>query len=86
MTNTAETLELHEETDCFEKEEAQIIEKIGSCFRNSQINITVLGNVPKRKLLEEAAKVYKALSIFKTHIIANTGAFVVTNRLGSTIY
>ena len=44
--------------------------------------------VPKKKLLDEAAKVDKVLSKFKTHSITKTnelfyaGAFVVTNRLG----
>ena len=47
--------------------------------------------VPKKKLLEEAAKVDKVLSKFKTHSITKTnelfyaGAFVVTNRLGVKI-
>ena len=47
--------------------------------------------VPKKKLLEEAAKVDKVLSKFKTDSITKTnelfyaGAFVVTNRLGVKI-
>ena len=50
--------------------------------------LQTLRNVPKKKLLEETAKVDKALSKFKTHSITKTnelfyaGAFVVTNRLG----
>ena len=48
-------------------------------------------NVPKKKLLEETAKVDKFLSMFKTHSITKTnelfyaGACVVTNRLGVKI-
>ena len=48
-------------------------------------------NVPKKKLLEETAKVDKVLSKFKTHSITKTnelfyaGAFLVTNRLGVKI-
>ena len=47
--------------------------------------------MPKKKLLEEAAKVDKVLSKFKAHNITKTnelfyaGAFVVTNRLGVKI-
>ena len=47
--------------------------------------------MPKKKLLEETAKVVKVLSKFKTHSITKTnelfytGAFVVTNRLGVKI-
>ena len=48
-------------------------------------------NVPKKKLLEDTAKVDKVLSKFKTHSITKTnelfyaGAVVVTNRLGVKI-
>ena len=47
--------------------------------------------MPKKKLLEETAKVDKVLSKFKTHSITKTNelfyarAFVVTNRLGVKI-
>ena len=47
--------------------------------------------MPKKKLLEEAAKVDKVLSKFKAHSITktnelfNAGAVVVTNRLGVKI-
>ena len=47
--------------------------------------------MPKKKLLEETAKVDKDLSKFKTHSITKTnelsyaGAFVVTNRFGVKI-
>ena len=47
--------------------------------------------MPKKKLLEETAKVDKVLGKFKTHSITKTnelfyaGAFVVTNRLGEKI-
>ena len=47
--------------------------------------------MPKKKLLEETAKVDKVLSKFKTHNITKTselfyaGAVVVTNRLGVKI-
>ena len=47
--------------------------------------------MPKKKLLEETAKVDQILSTFKTHSITKTnelfyaGAVVVTNRLGVKI-
>ena len=47
--------------------------------------------MPKKKLLEETAKVDKGLSKFKTHSITKTnemfytGAVVVTSRLGVKI-
>ena len=48
-----------------------------------------LRNVPKKKLLEETAKVDKVLSKFKTHSITKTNelfyAGAVTNRLGVKI-
>ena len=53
--------------------------------------LPALRTVSKKKLLEEAAKVDKVLSKFKTHSITKTnelfyaGAFVVTNRLGVKI-
>ena len=51
--------------------------------------LPALRNVPKRKLLEETAKVDKVLSIThsitKTNELLYTGAVVVTNRLGVKI-
>ena len=47
--------------------------------------------MPKKKLLEQTAKVDKVLSKFKTHSITKTnelfygGAVVVSNRLGGKI-
>ena len=56
--------------------------------RGRKDKLPALRNVPKKKLLEETAKVDKVFSKFKTHSITKTnelfyaGAFVVTNRLG----
>ena len=56
--------------------------------RGRKYKLQALRNVPKKKLLEETAKVDKVLSQFKTHSITKTnelfyaGAVVVTNRLG----
>ena len=59
--------------------------------RGRKDKLPALRNLPKKKLLEETAKVDKVLSKSKTHSITKTnelfyaGAFVVINRLGVTI-
>ena len=59
--------------------------------RGRNDKLPALVNVPKKKLLEEAVKIDKVLSKFKTHSITNTnklfyaGTAVVTNRLGVKI-
>ena len=59
--------------------------------RGRKDKLRALRNVPKKKLLEETAKVDKVLGKFKTHSITKTnellyaGAVVVTNRLGMKI-
>ena len=64
---------------------AEVIER----GRNNKL--PALRNVPKKKLLEETAKVDKVLSKFKTYSITKTnelfraGAVVVKNRLGVNI-
>ena len=73
-------LEADEEIGNLEEEEVAIIGEIA-----------VLRDIPKKKLLEETAKVDKVLCNFKTHSITKTnelfyaGAVVVTNRLGGKI-
>ena len=65
----------------------------GNCRSDSgkKDKLPALRNVPKKKLLEETAKVDQVLSKFKTHSIKKTnelfyaGAVVVTNRLGVKI-
>ena len=62
-----------------------------SLERGRKDKLPALRTVPKKKLLEEAAKVDKILSKFKTHSITKTnelfyrGAFAVINRLGVKI-
>ena len=79
----AETLD--EEEVVIVMESAKVIEK------GRKDNLPALRNVPKKKLLEETAKVDKVLSKFKTHSTTKinklfyAGAFVVTNRLGVKI-
>ena len=76
---------LHEEEVAIVMEIAEVIE------RGRKDKLPALRNVPKKKLLEETAKVDKVLSKFKTYSITKTnelfyaGAVVVTNRLGVKI-
>ena len=58
--------------------------------RGRKDKLPALTDVPKKKLLEETAKVDKVLSKFKTHSITKTNELfyagaVVTNRLGVKI-
>ena len=76
---------LHGEEVVFVMEIAEVIE------RGRKDKLPALRNVPKKKLLEETAKVDKVLSKFKTHSITKTnellyaGTVVATNRLGVKI-
>ena len=78
-----------EQSDSLHEEEVAIVMEIAEVIERGKKNkLTALRNVPKKKLLEETAKVDKVLSKFKTHSITKTneffyaGAVVVTNRLG----
>ena len=81
-----------EQTDSLDEEEAAIVMEIAEVIeRGRKDKLSPLRNVPKKKLLEETAKVDKVLSKFKTYNITKTnellyaGAAVVTNRLGVKI-
>ena len=81
-----------EQVDSLNEEEVAIIMEIPEVIeRGRKDKLPALRNVPKKKLLEETAKVDKVLSKFKTHSITKTnellyaGAFVVTNKLGVRI-
>ena len=80
------------QADSLDEEEVSIVIEIAEVIeRGRKDKLPALRPVPKKKLLEEAAKVEKVLSKFKTHGITKTnelfhaGAFVVTNRLGVKI-
>ena len=80
------------QADSLDEEEVAIVMEIAEVIERSRKDkLPALTNVPKKKLLEETAKVHKILSKFKTHSIKKTnelfyaGAFVVTNRLGVKI-
>ena len=81
-----------EQADSLDEEEVAIVMEIAEVIeKGSKDKLPALRNVPKKKLLEETAKVDKVLSKFKTHGITKTdelfyaGAFVVTNKLGVKI-
>ena len=81
-----------EQADSLNEEEVAIVMEIAEVIEKSRKDkLPALRNVPKKKLLEETAKVDKVLSKFKTHNITKTnelfyaGAFVVTNKLGVKI-
>ena len=74
-----------------EEEVAIVIEIAEVIERGRKDKLPAFRTVPKKKLLEETAKVDKVLSKFKTHSITKTnelfyaGAFAITNRLGVKI-
>ena len=81
-----------EQADSLDEEEVAIVMEIAEVIEKGRKDkLSALRNVPKKKLLEETAKVDKVLSKFKTHSITKTnelfyaGAFVVTNKLGVKI-
>ena len=86
------TLEADDEIGILEEEVVVIIEEIAEVLeRRQKDKLTAFRDIPKKKLLEETAKVDKGLCKFKTHSITKTnelfyiGAAVVTNRLGVKI-
>ena len=81
-----------EQADSLDEEQVGIVMEIANMIeRGRKDKLLALRNVPKNKLLEETAKVDKALSKFKTHSISKNnelfyvGAVVVTTRLGVKI-
>ena len=81
-----------EQADSLDKEGVAIVMEIAEVIeRGRNDKLPALRNVPKKKLLEETAKVDKVLSKFKTHSITKTnelfyaGAVAVPNRLGVKI-
>ena len=77
-----------EQAASLDEEEVAIVMEIAEVIkRGRKDKLPALRNVPKKKLLDETAKVDKVLSKLKTHSITKTNelfyarAFVVTNRL-----
>ena len=80
------------QADSLDEEEVAIFIEIAEVIeRGKKDKLPALRTVPKKKLLEETAKVDKVLIKFKAHSITKTnelfcaGAFVITNRLGVQI-
>ena len=92
MRNVLPEVEAEEQGDSLDEEEVAIVMEIAEVIEKGRKDkLPALRNVPKKKLLEDTAKVDKVLSKFKTHSITKTnqlfyaGAVVVTNRLGLKI-
>ena len=92
MRNVLPEMGADEQAESLDEEEVTTAMEIAEVKEKGTTDrLPALRNVPKKKLLQETAKVDKVLSKFKTHSIKNTnelfyaGAFVVTNRLGVTI-
>ena len=92
VRNVLPEMGAEEQADSLDEEEVVIVMEIAEVIeRGRKDKLPALRNVPKKKLLEETAKVDKVLSKFKTHSITKTnelfyaGAVVVTNRLGVKI-
>ena len=92
VRNVLTEMGAEEQADTLDEEEVPIVMEIAEVIeRGRKDKLPDLRNVPKKKLLQETAKVDKVLSNFKTHSITKTnelfyaGAVVVTNRLGVKI-
>ena len=89
MTDILTALEADEEIGNLEEEEVAIIEETAEVLeRRQKDKLPALKDVPKKKLLEEAAKVDKVLHKFKTNSLRKTNELfyagaVVANRLES---
>ena len=73
-----------EEADSLDEEEVAIVMEIVEAIETGRKDkLPALRNVPKKKLLQETAKIDKVLSKFKikTNELFYAGAVVVTNRL-----
>ena len=92
VRNVLPEMGAEEQANSLDGEEVAIVMEIAEVIeRGRKDKLPALRNVPKKKLLEETAKVDKVLSKFKTHSITKTnelfyaGAFVATSRLGVKI-
>ena len=68
MRNVLPQMGAEEQADSLDEEEYTMVVEIAEVIeRGRKDRLPVLRNVPKKKLLEETAKVDKVLSKFKTH-------------------
>ena len=69
-----------EQSDSLHEEEVAIVMEIAEVIQKGRKDkLPALRNVPKKKLLEETAKVDKVLTKFKTHSITKTKNNKITN-------
>ena len=87
--NVLSKMGAEEQADSLDEEEIAIVIKIAEVIeKGREDKLPALRNVPKKKLLEETAKVdkvlskFKTLNITKTNELAYAGGIVVTNGLG----
>ena len=92
VRNVLTEMGTEEQVDSLDEKEVAIVMEIADVIdRGRKDRLPALINVPKKKLLEETAKIEKVLRKFKTYSITKTnelfyaGAVVVTNRLGVKI-
>ena len=92
VRNVLPEMRAGEQADNVDEEEVAIVMEIAEVIeRDTKDRLPAIRNVPKKKLLEETAKVDKVLSKFKTRSITKNneffyaGALVVTNKLGAKI-
>ena len=92
MRNVLLEMGAEEQAGSLDEEDVAIVIEIAEVIESDRKDkLLAPRTVPKKNSLEEAAKVDKVLSKFKTHSIIKTtelfyeGAFVVTNRLGVKI-
>ena len=92
VKNVLPKIGAEEQADNLDEEEVAIVMEISEVIeRGRKDTLPALRNVPKKKLLEETAKVDKLLSELKMHSTTRTnkllypGALVVTNRLAVKI-
>ena len=92
VRNVLPEMGAEEQADSLDEEEVAIVMEIAEVIeRDKKDQLPALRNVPKKKLLDETAKVDKVLTKFKTHSITKTnelfhaGAVLVINRLGVKI-
>ena len=92
VRNVLSEMGVEEQVDSLDEEEVAIVMEIAEVIeRGRKDKLPALRNVPKKKLLEQTAKVDKVLSKFKTYSITKTnesfyaGAVVDIKRLGVKI-
>ena len=71
-----------EQADSPDEEEVAIVMEIAEVIEMGRKELPALRNVPKKKLVDETAKVDKVLSKFKTHSITKTNELFYAGAFG----